>query len=157
MLDGNPPISSREHRWFFAATLSGLIIRLVPIAIEICFPTPPDPKISFGIYSIFDMWDMMSPVYSLATFIICVPLAWKLRPGALAFSLFPLGLLTYFFDYWFIDSQLRRHAFGLPFEFDPTDYVLLGGNLIDVLTFALVNVLIVWQVGIMYRIARLHK
>lgn len=156
MLDGNPPISQREHRWFFAATFAGLAIWLVSFAIPVLFPPPPPDgiKISFGIYSIFDIPDLVSPVYSVVAFAICVPLAWKLDSAKLICSLLPLALLTYFFDNWFVDSQyrIREAAVVAPdYEFKTWDFILLSGSIFDVLTFVLVNVLIVWQISLIYR------
>ncbi|MEP6704310.1 MAG: hypothetical protein ABJB34_05845 [Acidobacteriota bacterium] len=161
MLDGNPPISKLEHRLFFAATALGLLLLLVPTALAIALPSPePKIKISHGIYSIFDIWDLMSPVYRGAAFLLCVPLAWKLNPTTLTFSIFPLGLLTYFFDYWFIDSQFRIREAAIvnpDYKFATFDFVLVAGSLFDVLTFFLVNVLVVWQATVMYRLFRSHK
>ena len=163
MLDGNPPISRCEHRWFFAATFAGLAIWLVSFAIPLLFPPPPPPdgiKISFGIYSIFDMPDLVSPLYSVVAFAICVPLAWKLDPARLIFSLFPLGLLAYFFDGWFVDSQYRiREALLVnpDYEFKTFDFILVPGSIFDVLTFLLVNVLIVWRINLLYRLLAFAK
>lgn len=161
MLDGNPPISNLEHRFFFAATALGLLFRLVPTALAIAFPIPePKIKISYGIYSIFDHWELMSPFYCGAVFLLCVPLAWKLNSATLTFSIFPLGLLTYFFDNWFIDSRFQIHEAAIvnpDYKFATFDFVLVAGSLFDVLTFFLVNVLVVWQVTVMYRLFRSHK
>lgn len=159
MLDGNPPISNREHRLFFAAMAFGLLIRIVPIALAIAFPSP-EPKISFGLYSIFDHWEIMAPHYCVEAFLLCVPLAWKLNQATLTFSLPPLGLLTYFFDYWFVDSQFRIRETAIlnpDYEFATFDFVLVAGSLFDVLTFFLVNALVVWQGTLMYRLFRSHK
>ena len=163
MLDGNPPISRCEHRWFFAATFSGLAIWVVSFAIPVLFPPPPPPdgiKISFGIYSIFDIPDLVSPLYSFVAFAICVPLAWKLDPARLIFSLLPLGLLAYFFDNWFVDTQyrIREAAVVAPdYEFKTWDFILLSGSIFDVLTFLLVNVLIVWQIKLLFRLHTVAK
>ena len=157
MLDGNPPISKCEHRWFFAATLAGFGIWVVGLAVAWLFPTPPPPgvKISFAVYSIFDHWELVSSIYSLAVFAICIPLAWKLDPARLTFSLFPLGLLTFFFDRWFVDSQYRIRdilVINPDYELNTFDLILLAGGWMDVLTLLLVNVLVVWQIRILYRL-----
>ena len=157
MLDGSPPISRGEHRWFFAATSVGLAIWVVALAVAYFFPSPPPPgiTISFGIYSIFDRWEVMGPLYSLAVFAICVPLAWKLNSTTLIFSLFPLGLLTFFFDQGFVDSQywIRDAVLVNPdYEFKTFDLILRAGSLADVLTLLLVNVLVVWQIKLLYRL-----
>ena len=163
MLDGNPPISRSEHRWFFAATFAGLAIWLVSFTIPVLFPPPPPPdgiKISFGIYSIFDIPDLVSPLYSVVAFAICVPLAWRLDPAKLIFSLLPLALLTYFFDNWFVDSQyrIREAAVVAPdHEFKTWDFILLSGSIFDVLTFLLVNVVIGWQIKLLYRLLAFAK
>ena len=157
MLDGSPPISRGEHRWFFAATFAGLAIWVVALAVGYFFPSPPPPgiKISFAIYSIFDIENLVSPLYSLTAFAICIPLAWKLDPTRLIFSLFLLGLLTFFFDRWFVDSQywIRDAVLVNPdYEFKTFDLILRAGSLVDVLTLALVNVLVVWQITMLYRL-----
>jgi hypothetical protein len=158
MLNGFGPISEREHRWFFAATSAGLAIWVVALAVAIVLPPPPPPpgiRISFGIYSLFDTWELISPLYSLAAFAICVPVAWKLNPARLTFSLFPLGLLTFFFDRWFVDTQywIRDALLMNPdYEFKTFDFMLRAGSLVDVLTLLLVNVLVVWQITLLYRL-----
>ncbi len=159
MLDGKAPISNLEHRLFFAAMALGLLFRLVPTALAIAFPSPePKIKISYGIYSIFDNWELVSPVYCGAVFLLCVPLAWKLNSATLTFSIFPLGLLTYFFDNWFIDSRFQIHlAATVNPEYKFATSVLVGGSLFDVLTFFLVNVLVVWQGTLMHRLFRSHR
>jgi hypothetical protein len=162
MLDGSAPISRGEHRWFFAATFAGLAIWIVALAVAWVFPPPPPSgvRISFGIYSIFDMWELVSPLYSLAAFGICIPLAWKLDPARLTFSLFPLGLLTFFFDRWFVDSQywIRDAVLVNPdYEFKTFDFILRAGSLVDVLTLLLVNVLVVWQITLLHRLQRVAR
>ena len=159
MLDGNLTISDREHRFFFAVTAFGLLIRVLEIAIALAFPAPTT-GISFGVYSIFDHWDLVSPFYSIVAFAICVPFAWKLDAGTLIPSMCPLVLLTYFFDYWFIDSQIllsKLPTIAPGHELKTFDYVLISGSVFDVLTFLLVNALIVWQANLIYRLFRFSR
>jgi hypothetical protein len=157
MLDGSFQITSREHRYFFAATSIGLLLRLVEIPLPWIFPEPESEiRISFAIYSIFDVRSLMSPLYCIPTFALCLALAWRVSWRNVILSLMPLGLLTYFYDYWFIDSQLRIREAAVvapEYEFKTFDFILLDGSVFDVVTFFLVAVLVVWHLRLLARLS----
>ena len=161
MLDGNSQISKKEHRFFFALTFFGLMIRFIEFAAGFAFPArQSDVKVSFGIYSIFDVWELMSPLICIAAFVVCLSLAWRVGLARFLFSLFALVLLTYFYDYWFVDSQLRIREAALvnpDYPFKTFDFVLLGGSGYDVLSFLIGNLLFVWQITIVYRLVPQYK
>lgn len=69
--------------------------------------------------------------------------------------LVPLLLLTLSFDYWFIDSQIRvRLILGANRDFayfGRFDHIMIWSSIYDVITLFLVNVLLVWQLSLIYR------
>lgn len=160
MLNGNLLISDREHRYFFALTLFGFVIRLIELLLALIFPEPRPPGVSFAIYSIFDHWHLMSPLYSFAALLVCLLLYWKLEVPLLATAMLPLLLLTFFYDYWFVDSQLliRRAADVNPdFEFKTFDYILVSGSFYDAVTLILVNILFIWHTSLLIRLMRTSR
>ena len=147
-------ISAAELNLLFYLTLAGLILRGVNLLASTVF-APPSDGTDFGIYSIFEMKNKMSPLYSFIVFLICTPLAWKIDKPRLLVSLFPISLLAIFFDWWLIDSRLMiadayLHAGGEGII--PHNPLLLGGSHYDVATLFLVNILLVWQVTILWRL-----
>ena len=152
-------ISRNEANLLFCFTLAGLLIRIINLVVSTVF-APARNGVSFGIYDIFHMKEMMSPMYSFIVFIICVPLAWKINSLRSLLSLFPLLLLTLFFDYWFIQTRQDMAYTAINnsnFEFKTFDFALIGGTIYDLLTLLLTNVLFIWQVTILVRFSRFNR
>lgn len=154
MPNGCGPISSREHTLIFGLIFFGLALRIVNLAVAMWFVEPTG---SFAIYSVFEMEEMMSPSYSFIVFLVCSMLLWRITVSRLLFSGFFLLLLAIFFNWWLIDSQqiiadaiLETNPSELP-DYNP---LLLGGSLYDVITFFLVNILLVWNVAAVVRLCR---
>jgi len=155
MLNGNQSITAREHRLFFAVTSVPLLVRLLELACALAFPEQPKPGISFAIYDIFDMWELMSPLYCFAAFVFIAPLTFKIESVNLVFSLFLLSLLTFFYDYWFVDSQMRVRRIlevNPNYEFKMLDFAIIRGSIYDVITIILVNALLIWHLSLLYRL-----
>ena len=153
MLDGNPHITQIEHRYFFATASTGLLVRLLELFLGMIFFVPKEGS-SFAIYNIFDHWDLISPLYCFVGFLLIIPPLIKIKIETFFLSAVPLVLLTYFFDNWFVDTQLliQRAAEVNPnFTFKTWDHFLLGGSATDVFTFLLVNILVLWQASMIFR------
>lgn len=157
---GNPPITGLEHRAFFVVASVPLLIRLFELALALLFPEQPQPGIKFAIYSIFDRWDLVGPIYSFVAFLLIVPLAHKLEITNLILSLFPLSLLTFFYDYWFVDSQIRVRQIlevNPNYDFKSLDFIMIWSSVYDVISLLLVNILLVWHLSLLYRLISANR
>jgi hypothetical protein len=149
-------ISNKEHKFLLSTVLFALLLRIISSALSI-YITEPNPNQSFGLYSIFDMTEIMSPIYSFIVFFICIFLVWKINLPTIFFSCLLTLLLTIFFDWWFIDTQqLIAYAAKVNpnYEFKTFDFILIGGSIYDVLTLFAVNFLFFWQASIFVRMLR---
>ena len=105
-------------------------------------------------YSIFDIKEMMSPFYSFIVFLVCIFLVWKLNLITVTFSIILTLLLTLFFDWWFIETQVMiGYAAKVysNYEFKTFDFILLDGSIYDAITLFIVNFLLFWQISILLR------
>jgi hypothetical protein len=146
-------ISRKEHKLLLITILLGFSIRILNLAAAIYFPEPA-AKISFGLYSIFEMPDRMSPIYSFVVFFICFIMAWKIHLPGMIFSAFLVSALTHFYDSWFITTQRAVSAtleMNPDYDFKTFDFFLVGGSFYDFLTLFIINVLFVWQATILFR------
>lgn len=149
-------ISRKERSLFFWITLSGLLLRVVNLVDSLIF-APKASGTNFGIYDIFDIKEMMSPLYSFVVFAICTPLAWRVNQLKSVSSLVVLFLLAWFFDSWMIDSRQRIAIAAIEnpdYHFKMFDFALLEGSIYDLVTLILVNILLIWQISILYRLSR---
>lgn len=149
-------ITSREHIALFGFVSSGLCLRLGSFAYAFLAP-PKSEGPSFGMYSIFDMWEMMSPIYSFAGLAACLICFVRLSSASVVISLIPNGLLVVFFDRWFVDTRIRisNAAIDYPdFQFQTFDFALLNGSFIDLFTLVLCNMLVFWQLALIIRLIR---
>jgi len=147
-------ISDKEHKFLLSTVFFAFLLCIFSLVISIYF-TEPDPNRSFGLYSIFDMTEMMSPIYSFIVFFICIFLVWKINLTTIFFSSLLTLLLTIFFDWWFIDTQ-QRIAYAAEvnpnYNFKTFDFILINGSVFDVITLFAVNFLFFWQLSIFLRI-----
>lgn len=149
-------ISKTECNFLFRLTFFGLVLRIVNLATSFAFAEPRAGTV-FGIYSIFDMEDMMAPIYSFLVFSICSILLWRVDLPRAVGSILVFLPLVYFFDYWFIDSQLRiaqAAEINPNFPFKTFDYILITGSAYDVITLSLVNILPIWLITVVVRTYR---
>ncbi len=147
-------VSKIEHRLLLAVILFCLMIRFLNLLTSVYF-AEPKPGISFAIYSIFEMEDMMSPIYSFIVFFLCLILLWKIEIISMFSSTFLTSLLTIFFDTWFVDTQFlisRAFTVNPNYEFKTFDFLLINGSPYDVFTLLIVNLLVIWQVHILFRL-----
>ena len=154
-MKANNCISADEHRVLFFTILFGFLLRIISFTVAFS-NTEPAAGQSFGLYDIFQMTEIMSPLYSFIVFFICIFLVWKVNFISIAFSLILTILLTIFFNWWFIDTQqLIAYAAQVnpDFEFKTYDFILIGGSIYDVLTLFTVNLLCLWQISILYRLS----
>lgn len=157
MTSGYGPISSTEHRLIVGLTFFGFSLRVVNLAVAMWFAEPTG---SFAIYSIFEMEEMMSPAYSFIVFLVCSILVWRITVSRLLFSGLFFFLLAIFFDWWLVDSQqiiadaIRETS---PSELPDYNPLLLEASPYDVITFFLVNILLVWNVVAVFRLYRFRK
>jgi len=152
-MKANNYISKKEHNFLLSTILFAFSIRIINLVTSIYF-TEHNPNTDFGLYDVFDMTEMMSPIYSFVVFFICIFLIWKINLTTLIFSSFLTSLLTIFFDWWFIDTQqLIAYAAKVnpDFEFKTFDFILIGGSIYDVITLLVVNFLLFWQISILLR------
>lgn len=157
---GTPPITGLEHRVFFVVASVPLLIRIVELAFAILFPEKPQPGISYGLIWVFDRWDVMGPFLSLVAFLIIVPLSRKLLTANLTLSLLPLSLLTLFYDYWFVDSQIRVRQIlevNPNYAFKSLDFIMIWSSVYDVITLFLVNILLLWNLSLIYRMISANR
>jgi hypothetical protein len=155
MPGGNSQISKAEQIAFFTLVLFGLALRLLELALSFAFAKPQSE--SFGIYDIFDMWEIMSPIYSFIVFCICTGCSWKISIPSLVCSIIPMFLLVLFFDRWFIDSRrmvVLAAEMNPNFQFKTFDFAVTNGSFYDFLTLCLVNILLVWQMSLFVRSIR---
>ena len=146
-------ISNKEQFILFATILIGLIVRMIEFLSSL-FSAQPDPKISFGVYDISQMTEMLSPLYSFVAFFLCIFLVWKIDFAKLIFSTFVMFLLTIFFDWWFFDTQRIVTYFSQvnpEYEFKTFDFILVSGSIYDVTTLFLTNFILFWQISILLR------
>src|SRR6476619_4750702 len=104
MLEGKGRISRNEHRAIFALALFAFGLRIVQFFIAVVF-AEPHAGTNFAIYSIFEMEEFMSPVYSFIVFGGVTFLIWKLTTTRLIVSAFLLSLLSWYFVSWFVEAQ----------------------------------------------------
>jgi hypothetical protein len=81
-------------------------------------------------------------------------LVWKINFAKLIFSAFVIFLLTIFFDWWFFDTQqiISYAAQNHPnYEFKTFDFILISASIYEVVTLALTNILLFWQISILLR------
>jgi hypothetical protein len=157
MLEGNRSISAREHRFFFGVMLLPLVLRVIEISWALVFPEPRRDGISYVIYSIFDMWELVSPLYCFTIFLVLASAFWKQSTPRLILALLPLVWLVYFFDRWFVDTRWRitlASEINPDYPFKPLDFILLSGSVIDVVSLAIVNVLFIWTITMIVRLWR---
>lgn len=72
-------------------------------------------------------------------------------------SLFLVLVITTFYDYWFVDSQIRIREAAVvnpAYKFKMVDFVLLAGSIYDHLTLALSNSLVAWHLSLLFRLFR---
>ncbi len=147
----NQYISKKEHLLLFITVCFGLVLRIINVFVSVI----ETDKTSAGFsYSIFDMEEMMSPLYSFAVFLLCIFLIWNLNFITVIFSIILTSLLSMFFDRWFIETQVKidyAAKRNLDYEFKTLDFVLLSGSVFDVVTFLIVNFLLFWQISILLR------
>ncbi len=146
-------ISNKEQFMLFAAVLIGLIVRMIELASSLFF-SQHNPKTEFGLYDIFDMAEMMSPLYSFLAFFVCALLIWKINFTTLICSSVLILLLTIFFDWWFIDTrQIIAYAAKVnpEYHFKTFDFILVSGSIYDVITLFLTNFILFWQISILLR------
>lgn len=153
-MKANDYISTDEHRVLFLTVLLGFLLRIISFTFVI-INTEPKADQSFGMYDIFQMTEVMSPLYSFIVFFICIFLVWKITFPTIVFSLILTFFLTLFFDWWFIDTQkLIAYAAKVNpnFEFKTFDFILIGGSVYDVLTLFITNAVFLWQISILFRV-----
>jgi len=146
-------ISNKEQFMLFATIFIGLIVRIIELTSSLFF-TQHNPKTDFGLYDIFDMTEMMSPLYSFLVFFVCVFLVWKINFTTLICSSFLILLLTIFFDWWFIDTQqIIAYAAKVnpDYEFKTFDFILISASIYDVISLFLTNFILFWQISILLR------
>lgn len=152
-------VSRTEAKLLFLVSASGLMLRVTELIIALLWPPPRDGA-GFAIYDIFEMKEMMSPIYSFVVFIICVPLVWKIHRGRILLSIFALLPLVIFFDRWLIHTRrVMANATALYPEvvFKTFDFALLGGSIFDLLTLVISNFLFIWQISIFYRLWKWNR
>src|SRR5690348_14020528 len=132
MLNNNVHISKIEHRAIFALASGLFLLRILELVFSLILPetivAPPGVRIVYGTISWSD--DKLSPIYCFFAFLFIVPLLWKIEISTLIVSLFPLSLLTFFYDYWFVDSQIRIKRIlevNPDHEFNTLDFVMIWG------------------------------
>lgn len=152
-------ISGKEHILLLFTIFSALSLRVISFVISIYFTDPNRDK-DFGLYSIFDMVEKMSPIYSFVLFFVCIFLIWKINLPTVIFSCLLTLYLTIFFDWWFVDTQkilAYAAAINSDYEFKTFDFILIGGSVYDALTLFVVNFLLFWQTSILVRMLRKRK
>ena len=152
-MKANDYISKKEHNFLLSTVFFAFLLRIISSAISI-YSTDPTPNKNFAIYSIFDMTEIMSPIYSFIVFFICIFLVWKINFATIIFSSFLSLILTIFFDWWFIDTQqlIAYAAEDNPgYEFKTFDFLLIGGSVYDAITLFVVNFVLFWQISILLR------
>jgi len=77
-MKANDYISKKEHNFLLSTVFFAFLLRIISSAISI-YSTDPTPNKNFAIYSIFDMTEIMSPIYSFIVFFICIFLVWKIN------------------------------------------------------------------------------
>ena len=158
MLDGDKSISKTEHGAFISVALGLFLLRIVELTVSWLVPKPTmtsdGVKISYGTVPSWTM-DLLSPLFCFVVFLFVASVLWRFSRETLVLSVFPLLLLTLFFDYWVIDSPIRVRWLldGNPdYPFRAFDYLMIGSSIYDVITLFLVNVLLVWQISLIYRL-----
>jgi hypothetical protein len=160
MLDGNRSITAWDHRLFYGVTLFPFLLRVIEVACSFIFPEPQKPGTSFAVYSIFDVWNLMSLFYCFTIFLLLAATHYKITTSRLLISLFPLMWLVYFFDRWFMDTRWPIHLaaeVNPEYPFKPLDFILLPGSVIGVVTLPLVNILFIWAITMNIRLWREPK
>ncbi len=155
-MNANNYIPTDEHRILFLTVLLGFLLRIISF-IAAFINTKPKADQSFGMYDIFQMTEVMSPLYSFIVFFTCIFLVWKITFPTILLSLVITFFLTLFFDWWFIDTQqiVAYVAKVNPnVEFKTFDFILIGGSIYDALTLFISNLILIWQISILYRIFR---
>ena len=104
--------------------------------------------------------DILSPLICFIVFLFVASMLWSFSRQTVLISLVPLLLLTLFFDYWVIYSQVRvRYLLvGNPeYPFRLLDHVIIGSSIYDVITLFLVNILFVWNLSLLYRLVSKNR
>lgn len=157
MLDG--AISKFEQRAVLSIAAGLFFLRIVELTVWWLVPKPTvtadGVKISYGTVPSWTM-DLLSPIFCFVVFLFVASMLWNFSRQALALSLVPLLLLTVFFDYWLVDSQIRVRQIldvnpDFPY-FGRFDHIMIWSSIYDVITLCLVNVLLVWQLSLIYRL-----
>ena len=155
----NPQFPNLNVDFFFGVTFSGFCVRLIEL-IWAYFIVRRDPGSSFAIYDLFHMWEMMSPIYSFVAFLICTVGSWRVTFSSILWSIFPMALLAFFFDWWLIDSMhiaVRAAEISPGFEFKTFDFAVYGGTIFDFYSLIISNLLLVWQILTLVRFFRLKR
>ncbi len=153
-MKANNYISINGHQVLLFTVFFGFLLRIISF-VGAFTNAKPEASQSFGLYDIFQMTEIMSPIYSFVVFLICIFLVWKITFPTIAFSLTLTFFLTLFFDWWFVDTQqLIAYASEVnpDFEFKTFDFILIGGSIYDVLTLLIINTIFLWQISILFRI-----
>jgi hypothetical protein len=146
-------ISGREHKLLLITLLSGFSIRLLNLVTSVYFAEPKS-GINFGLYRVFDMTEIMSPIYSFVVFFICFIMMRKIYLPGMILSAFLVSALTYFYDSWLVETQyeVRKALAENPdYNFQTFDFFLIDGSFYDFLTLFIINVLFVWQTTVLFR------
>jgi hypothetical protein len=152
-MKANSCISIKEHKLLIVTTFCGLVPHLIALFNSIFFPAPKS-DIDFGLYSIFDMPQKMSPLYSFFGFLLCSLIVWKINFPQMIFSTFIISLLLNFYNSWFIETRRFVNLASennLDFQYKTYDHILISGCLNDVFILLLVNILFIWQATILFR------
>src|SRR5688572_23190829 len=103
-------ISRTERRAFYFTIVVLFGLRFVEIIAWWFVPRPTvtedGVRISYGTVPSWTM-DLLSPIFCFVVFLFVVSTLWSLSLRNLTISAFFIFFLALFFDYWFIESQLR--------------------------------------------------
>lgn len=152
-MKANKYISKNEHKLLIITTFFGLIPHFTALFNSIFFPASKS-NIDFGLYSIFDMPEQMSPLYSFFGFLFCFLIVWKINLPQMAFAPFIISLLLNFYNSWFLETiSFAKSASenNIDYHYKTFDYILINGCFNDVYLLALVNILFLWQITIFFR------
>jgi len=151
-------ISKFEQRAIFSMAAGLFFLRIVELTVSLVVQKPTVDadglKISYGTIPSYTM-DILSPVICFVVFLWIASMLWTFSRETLVVSLVPLLLLTLFFYYWVIDSQIRvRQMLHVNPEYPwrQLDHVMISSSIYDLVTLFLVNVLLIWQISMIYRL-----
>jgi hypothetical protein len=142
-------ISAKEHRTILIIISLCFILRILEILLTIKL-TKDDPSTSFGLYDIFQITELMVPLYTILILPLIFIFLWKLSIFRVIYSPIFTILLSKSYLSWIIETR-EGISYLENYDFKFVDYFLFKGSFGDLICCFMIFSLFLWQLSIIVR------